>query len=336
MSAPKITIMSLPDELLSEIAKIYVNDELGSMQWPQLHYTCKRFNKLADPINIPCKIRLKCLDNYSTCIQDDDFYRKVPDGYKQKIIQVISYAVDLPIYSEFDCIFIHRKMMSLTDHPEILWSACKATHISFCDYWHPIKFEYITNMRTLTLSRTAHDSHYDLRPLIHLKELFLCQIDNSTFDVPSTLTYVRLDYCIGINGDEFINVDKLTMACCRNIEYNKFDNNIELYIASRVPNYRWPDFKRIVNLRLSPGIGEITYIPYIRTLKKITLLDSSITDISSIAHLEYINVKNSKLLHNLPYMPNVETLCITGCPAIYIYTTEDLLKLCPKLKDIIS
>jgi hypothetical protein len=335
MSVPEITILSLPDELLRYIAAIYVNDELETHKWPRLHYTCKRLKELADPVNIPCIIYVPYLNSHGAHKQIDDSCRKIPDRYKPKINFIDSYAKDLSIYNGFRHISIHRKDTPIEKQPEIIWSECNISEISFNCYLHPIKFEYITNIRALSLYRTAGDYHYDLRILPHLKELNVSEVHRSTFAIPNTLKIVKLANCRGLNGDEFIDIDWLTIAWCKDTDYNKFDNNIGLHIEYIIYHYDWPYFKRIEDLRLS-CINNITFIPYLKNLKRITVWNSYISDISSIAHLEYIDIRGSQQLYTLPYMPNVEELCIIGCPAIHKYSREELHKLCPKLKRIIA
>jgi hypothetical protein len=319
-----------------EIAKIYVNDELEAHKWPRLHYTCKRLNELTDPVNIPCVIDIPYFISHGVNKQTDDSCRKIPDKYKPKIDFVSSYAKDLSIYNGFAHISIHRKDTPIEEQPEIIWSECNVSEISFNCYSHPIKFDYITNVRSLSLYMTASDYHYNLQILTHLKELYISNVHRSTFTIPDTLQSVELKSCDEISGEEFINVNWLTIIWCKGVDYSKFDNNISLHIEDHVHRYNWPDFKRIEDLHLSCIGKVVTYIPYIKTLTYITICDSKISDISNISHLKYIDVADAQRLHTLPYMPNVEELCIIGCPAKHKYSDEELHKLCPKLKRIIT
>jgi hypothetical protein len=335
MSAPEITIMSLPDELLIEIAKIYINNTLDYDRWPCLHYTCKRFNKLADPIDIMDRIYFPTCGPRIRYTKNDDFCSKVPIRCRPKIPTIRSFVVDLSLYHGFDSITIYRNSGPTDIQPEIIWSDCGAAHVSILGYQHDIKFEYFISLRSLSLCNVAGSSYYDLCMLTQLQSLSISHAYGDTYLIPESVIYVILSYCKGLNYTEFANVDKLTISDCHGVVYSEIDNNIELSIYDQNIKYIWPNFKRIVNLHLSRLDDTITYIPYIKTLKKITIHNSNIYDITSIRHLEYIDIKGAHQLYSLPHMPNVEYASFSDCPVMWNKTFADMQKFCPKLKQII-
>ena len=336
MSAPKITIMSLPDELLRYIAEIYVNDTLDSECWPCLHYTCKRFNKLADPVIIMDRIYFPTCGPRIRYTKNDGFCSKVPIRCRPKIPMIRSFVVDLSLYNGFDSITIYRNSGPTDIEPEIIWSACAAVSISIMGYQHDIKFGYFTNLRSLSLCHVAGSSYYDLRILTQLQSLSISHAYGDTYLIPESVNYVILSYCKGLDYSEFANVDKLTISDCRGVVYSEIDNNLELSIYDQNIKYIWPNFKRIVNLYFSRLDDTITYIPYIKSLKKITIHNSKINDITSIRHLEYIDIKGAHQLYSLPHMPNAEYVSFSDCPVTWNKTFADMQKFCPKLKRIIS
>jgi hypothetical protein len=336
MSTSEVTIMSLPDELLRYIAEVYIKDELESMSWPCLHYTCKRFKKLADPVNKLGSIYFPNLDPHISPIRDDDFCRKIPTRYKPKILKVSSYVVDLSIYNRIGNLTIYRDEKIEDECPDIIWSTCSAIDVSIYNYQQHIRFDYFTNILSLSLHNTARSYCYDLRTLTQLSHLSIEYSYFNTFLIPDSVNYVTLDYCYNINFSAFANIDTLRIFECCGVNYSEIDNNLKLSIHKCYHNFTWPKFKRIEDLQLSYLDHTITYIPYIETLKKITMWNSHISDISSISHLEYIDIRGSRQLYTLPYMPNAEYVRFDRCPAVLGKSVADIKELCPKLKKFIT
>jgi hypothetical protein len=336
MSTSEITIMSLPDELLRYIAEVYIKDELESMSWPCLHYTCKRFNKLADPVNIIDNIYFPDLDSYISPIKDDDFCSKIPLRCRPKILKVSSYVVDLSLYNGFDGITIYRDDKIEDGYPDIIWSDCSAAAISIYNYQQPIRFDCFTNIVSLSLHNTTRNYCYDLRLLNQLRRLTIDKSYFNTYIIPDSVEYATLNYCYNINYIAFANIDTLMISKCCGVDYSKINNNLKLSVHDHGLEYSWPKFKRIMDLQLSYLDRTITHVPYIKTLKKITICNSNISDISSIAHLEYIDIRGSQQLYTLPYMPNAEYVRFDRCPAALGKTVADIKKLCPKLKKFIT